>query len=542
MRRKLLGNCGVALLLASTALAQSEPVLHEYFDWSTEQDMVLPSSALPGAHSDALPAASPEHANVIPSALAPPDPAVANGAVADNRESGAEQYQLDGNTSQPDRVGYSDPFTPSIPPFKRLFAYDAVSPQLRLIVASSALTAVSTGGAPRARDDQFYGEVPLQLVAGQPARLPNVGPGARIITSSLQPSARFELLRDSAENLFLRSDRTLNAEWVVHLAIERAAFGAPYPGVSWRALARKLPRLPPVVFQAAKPVLEHVGVSQEMEPAEAVRLLVDYFRGFAPEEVTLPGEGVALYREVSLTRRGVCRHRAFAFTVSALALGIPTRFVRNEAHAWVEVYDGTIWHRIDLGGAAGEMNLTSELDVPHEAPADPYTWPPRSESGERMVARSLRGATGSGSNGAGSSPGDDTANPAVSSGSSATSMLNSPEPGIEEENEEMQAADATPQTVLTVQFSGATLRRGQRFALQGTAHTPDGATCALMRVDVELHDAATGASHPAGTLVTDSAGRYAGELVLPSRVPVGDYALRVTTPGNQTCGAAEGGA
>src|SRR5690606_15262353 len=137
---------------------------------------------------------------------------------------------------------------------------------------------------------------------------------------------RFELLRDSAENLFLRSDRTLNAEWVVHLAIERAAFGAPYPDVSWRALARKLPRLPPVVFQAAKPVLEHVGVSQEMEPAEAVRLLVDYFRGFAPEEVTLPGEGVALYREVSLTRRGVCRHRAFAFTVSALALGIPTRF------------------------------------------------------------------------------------------------------------------------------------------------------------------------------------------------------------------------
>jgi transglutaminase-like putative cysteine protease len=39
-------------------------------------------------------------------------------------------------------------------------------------------------------------------------------------------------------------------------------------------------------------------------------------------------------------KRGVCRHRAYAFVIVAQALGIPARFVQNEAHAWVE-YQGT---------------------------------------------------------------------------------------------------------------------------------------------------------------------------------------------------------
>ena len=57
-----------------------------------------------------------------------------------------------------------------------------------------------------------------------------------------------------------------------------------------------------------------------------------------------------VYLDLALSQRGVCRHRAFAFLVTALHLGIPTRMVVNEAHAWVEVSDGTLWHRIDLGG------------------------------------------------------------------------------------------------------------------------------------------------------------------------------------------------
>jgi hypothetical protein len=34
--------------------------------------------------------------------------------------------------------------------------------------------------------------------------------------------------------------------------------------------------------------------------------------------------------------------------------------VLNEAHAWVEVYDSRLWHRIDLGG--GGANLDNDPD------------------------------------------------------------------------------------------------------------------------------------------------------------------------------------
>ena len=518
--------CGALVLASSGSAAQSVvgPVLHEYFDWSAELD-VEPSPQLPAGLA--------ENVDIIPTDQAPPDPAVANGAVQ-NEDREQDEYQLDGNTSQPDRVGYSDPFTPSIPPFKRVFAYDTVNPELRLVVANPTLSAVPIGGAPSARDDQFYGEVAVNLIAGEPVRLPSVGPGARVLSARLEPAVGFELLTDSAENLFISSSRAQTAQWVVHFAIERAVFGSPFPNVSWETVGRRLPNVPPVVHQASKPVLEHIGVSRQVPPAEAVRLLVDYFRSFAPEEVRLTGQGVSLYREVSMTRRGVCRHRAFAFTVSALALGLPTRFVRNEAHAWVEVHDGSAWHRIDLGGAAGEMSLTSDLDV-HEVPADPYTWPPRSESGERMVARSLSAAGGGDAE-----AGEDTPPSGAQTNESEPAQPPPITPSPSGSEEQADLGDALPldETVLSVRFGGATLRRGERFGLQGSARTPSGEACALMRIDVELYDASTGHAHAAGTLVTDAAGRYAGELVLPSRVPVGDYTIRASTPGHQTCGPA----
>jgi 5-hydroxyisourate hydrolase-like protein (transthyretin family) len=97
----------------------------------------------------------------------------------------------------------------------------------------------------------------------------------------------------------------------------------------------------------------------------------------------------------------------------------------------------------------------------------------------------------------------------------------------------------TPATQLTVTFGGANLKRGERFAVQGVARNARGEACSLMRIDVTLFDASTRTSFTAGTLVTDEQGRYAGQLVLPQRVPVGDYRVRVSTPGHLKCAAAQ---
>ena len=71
--------------------------------------------------------------------------------------------------------------------------------------------------------------------------------------------------------------------------------------------------------------------------------MVAYFRSFEPSD-DFPNDHGDIYLDLALSRKGVCRHRAFAFLVTALNIGVPTRFVANEAHAWVEVHDSRLWH------------------------------------------------------------------------------------------------------------------------------------------------------------------------------------------------------
>jgi protocatechuate 3,4-dioxygenase beta subunit len=90
-----------------------------------------------------------------------------------------------------------------------------------------------------------------------------------------------------------------------------------------------------------------------------------------------------------------------------------------------------------------------------------------------------------------------------------------------------------------VTFGGAQLKRGERFSVQGTARNAKGEACSLMRIDVVLFDSGSRSTFSAGTLVTDQQGKYAGQLVLPQRVPVGDYQVRASSPGHQTCAASD---
>src|SRR6185312_3442235 len=152
-------------------------------------------------------------------------------------------------------------------------------------------------------------------------------------------------------------------------------------------------------------VAQAIGVSRSMRPREAVRKMVDYFRSFAPSEEPPSGRG-DIYLDLALSRKGVCRHRSFAFLVTALGIGIPARMVVNEAHAWVEVYDSKLWHRIDLGGAAANLDSDPDPSKPaYVPPPDPYAWPTSHDSGQDLADRS-RNQSQSGPTGDGSGEGD----------------------------------------------------------------------------------------------------------------------------------------
>jgi hypothetical protein len=362
-------------------------------------------------------------------------------------------------------------------------------------------------------------------------RIPTIGPGARILRLHVNPEVPADVLHDGADNWFVRGTTRVRVRLVMELAISRDTFGREFADVDWSALDAASGRAGARLHDAAvAEVAQAIGVSRAMRPREVVRKMVDYFRGFEPSEVPPTGRQ-DIYLDLALSKKGVCRHRAFGFLVTALGLGIPTRMVVNEAHAWVEVYDSRLWHRVDLGGAAA--NLDSDPDPARPAyvpPPDPYAWPSSRDSGQDLADRN-RAQGGSGTSGGGDG--------------------GPPEPGATGTmvSEPDSNPNKLPEAEVTVSAIDGDVRRGLPLHLQGTVASA-GAGCGHVRVDVLLvghverarNDKRAGetAASPTGTAVgslsTDDHGKFDGAVVIPRDLSLGDYDLVVQTPGDTRCG------
>lgn len=400
---------------------------------------------------------------------------------------------------RPDSVTYTDPFRPMVMPFKRLYAFDRVLPDLSLAVSPGPLTplAAREGGA-RAGvepdEDAFFGDFELELEAGTPLRIASVGPGARLLGFEAEPPLPLEFLTDAADNWFVRAEQSGRVRLTIQTALSRQAFGGVFPAASFSDLARagvRVPALPEEAQRAARRILSHVGASGAETPAHALRILVDYFRRFRDSsEVSPAASTVELYLELSLEQRGVCRHRAYAFMLTALALGIPTRLVHNEAHAWVEVFGGELWHRIDLGGAATRVeDFRAEPEVPlHRTPPDPFSWPEGATPGAGLARASS------------AAPNPLTDAPARALGPPTAS---------------------DPDVLVLLEASNSEVRRGESLKVSGRA-TRAGRACAESRVDVWLR--APDSDAPGilvGSMTTDRRGVFSGEITIPRARAVG---------------------
>ena len=515
-----------AILAFALPVHADGPVLHEYLAPDAAEDLRMgattPDGVMPAAidtKSGVLPAPSESRSNSGTSQVA-----YGGSSTPDSIDA---SYRLDRDTSRPDSVRYDDPFIPAVTPFKRLYAYDGLDEGFELVVHDKLLRPIEIGGEPRPDDDQFYGDLFVDIVPGVPVRIPSVGPGARVLVARAEPALHFELQHDGADNWFIVGDARKRVRLVLELAIARRAFGSEFGDASWPELSRSVPALPPAARASALEVLNAIGISQAQRPREAVRSLVNYFRTFAPsDDAPRASSASALYSELALSKKGVCRHRAYAFVVTALALGIPARLVRNEAHAWVEIFDALQWHRVDLGGAASHLDYEQHSsEHQHQPPADPYQWPPGSEAGESLTAQAPGG-------GSGARPGP------VGISSSAAPSPQAPRP--------VRPADAptpdAPTPPAEERASGEValssdeheLRRGARFHVSGVARTEHD-VCSFSRVDVALRDKA-GAEHWLGALATDQNGKYDGRVALPFDLEVGDYSVVATTPQSANCG------
>jgi hypothetical protein len=503
------GLAALVWLALSVSPSLAKPVLHEFLAPSPAEDLALEARVAGGN----LAAAVANNGQLITA----PDPERSpqdSQRVYGEQQTGAEassRFQIDRDTRTPERLSYHEPFVPSVAPFKRTWAYDAVDERFELVVANKRLDSLSTGTVVRDGDDQFFGSLAVALLADVPVRIPTVGPETRLVASAVSPPQRLEFLHDGADNWFVRSAQSGDVRLTLQLAIERRSFDTRLADPSWEKLQAWLPPIPPSVFDATAVVLQRLGVSRHQRPREAITQLVGWFRGFAPTsafpEATF---GRELYLDLALSRKGVCRHRAYAFVVTALGLGIPARLLLNEAHAWVEVHDGERWHRIDLGGAAGDLDYLSETPpVPHQTPKDELPWPSNSSPGEELGRRAMGRSSGA-------PPPAPQAQPEPPPAAAAA------EPSPEAAQLELLACDDSVQ-------------RGKSFRLSGSLGRHR--SCGELRIDVLLVNERAEERFlqavPSGVL-----GTFTAAISVPLDLRAGNYRVLLRTPGNALCGPA----
>ncbi len=529
---------------ASTVARADGPVLHEPILPDPHEDLVLSASV-----DGELPAAIQTPSGVVTA----PDPQKPAGArepsYAPEGSPGtldATKFVPDRDTRRPEVMPYDDPFTPSTAPFKRLIAFDAVDATYNLVVKNDRLHAMSTHAEPSGdgSDEQFFANLVVDVAPQRRVRIPSVGPGTRIVHARLGVGSErigFRILRDGAENWFIESEKQARARLVMELTISRAGFGGDFSDPKWSDLP-SAPSLPPNVQASANIVSARLGVSRALSPRENVTKLVGYFRGFvdSTEPPTPQGD---IYLDLALSKKGVCRHRAFAFMVTALGLGIPTRVVINEAHAWVEVHDASRWRRIDLGGAGRTLRDPLGGGVPHEVPADPFSWPPGATKGEDLASRARAGAkqSGGGNSGSGgaSAASSASASAANASGSASASRANGNGPNDPQKQDDRDK-DERPRAVIGMSVTSSDPRRGAPLTVRGEVRA-DGEACAHIAVEIVMRDPkARGQEVVLGSLPTDAKGSYTGALVVPRGVPLGEYEVLARTQGDARCGRGVG--
>jgi hypothetical protein len=531
LRHFFLATALAVLAAAPPAAGAREVVLHEPIPPDARDDIAL-GVVVEGD----IPAALDTPSGLVraPDPRRPPAP---SDHTYTTRGDPGTTFKADRDTRRPEVLAYDDPFDPSVAPFKRLVAFDAVNDRFELALHDAALSPIRFE-EPQSGDDRFYGDIVVDIGPDRHVRIPSVGPGTRVVHARASNGARevpFRLLRDGADNWFVDGllQTGQKARLVLELAIPRRAFGGDFADTPWESMPIP-PRVPPNVAEVAARVNAHIGVSRALRPKQALEKLVAYYRSFVDSEAPLRSQS-NVYEDLAMAQKGVCRHRSFAFMISALALGIPTRMVMNEAHAWVEVHDGTLWRRIDLGGAGRALSEGRHAQVAYNPPTDPFSWPPGAtrgqDLGEARPNAPSSAAGDSGSGGGGGRPGS----------SSGGSKADSPAIGTTQAPVAPTAGDARPAPQITLRIAAAKILRGKTLSVEGDV-VADGDGCPWVSVEIALRDGSGARAREVrlGALATDGKGHYAGSLVVPPTLPLGDYELRARTLGDSRCGRGEG--
>ncbi len=477
---------------------------------------------------------------------------------------GREQAGRRSPAFRPDRVtelegtlGYFEVFTPAVAPFKRVSALDGVallgsgsdavdrnraSSVPVLGVSDDVRRSVPVLGVEQAlaaadgrERDRFWGSVVLDFSEGHVLPLPTVSPESRILSASTEPPIQVQFERDGADNFYVSAPslaantkpRQVRLTYVIDAP--RSYFGAALPMTPSDQLAGEVPELPARVKSDALRFARELKLTRGMPVGDVLRTLAAHFRAFE-ESAAPPEDSGNIFLDLARSKRGVCRHRSYAFVITAQALGIPARFVQNEAHAWVEVKVADVgWMRLDLGGAAEGLDVRSLRDRPNYRPSTPDPWPrpleyEASYSRAAELARDKAAKPGLERGDVQRAPSDRRLKPTLAAGQGEQSV-----PLIQDDRE--------PITLRIARYVPEVMRGGM-LEVDGAAQDVSGQAVPGLRIEVSLAEAQGDRAVLLGVTVTDKQGRFRGAFAIPPALDPSDYALVIVTPGDAKHAAA----
>jgi transglutaminase-like putative cysteine protease len=448
----------------------------------------------------------------------------------------------DGNTGPDATLHYVSVFNPDVLPFKRMSALDGVSDDYTLKIANTALENLQVGGTTDKTRDPFWGSVLLHLAPGQDVPLPSVAPDMRILSYEITPKIAVRFEKDGADNFYVRSDESSAAGTyrLVFAADADAGYFAPSLPTTGRytplmVAAMTPPELRPVlpdrIRHTASRVLERIGVDGEMDLGVVFNKLVGYFRAFQTRPMRT---GTDIYLDLCLSQAGVCRHRAFAFMITANALGIPTRFVENEAHAFVEVwFPERRWQRIDLGGAALRMEVQGADNKTLHRPRadDPFEKPPEYKQNYTQLEGEIKGLTRQQIDDKHKSLGQSPPSGAFDAGSGSGTGAG-PDRILPDQNLPVVKPDPKKQSpVLEVTLADEQAFRGAQIHVEGRASAA-GKSLPDHAVDVFLAPPRQDGSGSIflGRAVTSSDGTFRADFAVPATITPSAYEIWLSSP------------
>jgi hypothetical protein len=479
----------------------------------------------------------------LDSPAVPGEPIFGDKGVATDRHT---EDAPDRQTGSDSTLRYVAVFNPDVVPFKRLSALDAIGDDYTMRIARTALIEQPIGGKTDRSRDRFWASLQVRLDGNQDIAIPSVAPDMRILSYEIEPLRQLVFSKDGADNFYVRTDEAgvTGVHRLVFLVDADAGYFAPsfptdqtYTPASVRRAAPPeiMPTVPAGVASAAKRTLTELGIDDRTELSIAFNRLVRFFRSF--EAKRLPsGTSGDIYRDLCEYRAGVCRHRAFAFMVTANTLGIPTRYVTNEAHAFVEVwFPSRNWQRVDLGGAAMRLEVSNAKDKTLHRPRaeDPFDKPDEYSDGYSQLEGTIGGLSDQQLRDKRKPVGDAPASGDFSDPTPSGGPDSDVDPGAIGPDPSLPVRSSDPRKLtptISLYSADAVGYRGETIHVEGRI-TVGGAPVPDHAVDVYLAPSGQGGEHsiPIGRGTTAADGSFRLDLDLPGRLELRNYELYVST-------------